>query len=190
MKATIYDYGAGNLHSLARAMVFLGHPVEVSADPTQPADLLLLPGVGAFGLAASRLAPWRAALRGRIDEGQAVLGICLGMQLLFEGSAEDDSAEDRGIGVFAGRVERLRGRRVPHIGWSRLLPTGQAMYFAHSYVCHPLDAAIVRATARHEDEEFPAMVRRARVGGVQFHPEKSSRDGLDLLAQLVTEVVQ
>jgi imidazole glycerol-phosphate synthase subunit HisH len=188
MRVVLFDYGAGNLHSLSRALVHLGHTVQVTTDVMTPADLLVLPGVGAFGLAAERLAPARDALRHRIAEGQALLGICLGMQLLFDGSEEDPSTENRGIGAFAGRVTRLGGRRVPHIGWSRLSPTGQMMYFAHAYVCRPQDPTIVRATAMHEEEVFPAMVRRERVGGVQFHPEKSSRDGLDLLAELVTEV--
>jgi len=188
MKATLFDYGAGNLHSLSRALVRLGLGVQVSADATAPADLLVLPGVGAFGLAADCLASAREVVRAQVANGQAVLGICLGMQLLFDASEEDGGAEGRGLAVFAGSVTRLRARVVPHIGWTRLEPGGAAMYFAHSYACRPEDASIVRAYAQHDGDRFAAVVQRGAVAGVQFHPEKSSADGLDLLAQLVREV--
>ena len=132
MKATLFDYGAGNLHSLARALIRLGLTVQVSTDATAPADLLVLPGAGAFGLAADRLAGARDAVRAQVANGRAVLGICLGMQLLFDGSEEDGGTPGRGLSVFAGNVTRLHARRVPHIGWTRLEPGGEAMYFAHS----------------------------------------------------------
>lgn len=187
MKALLFDYGAGNLHSLARALVHLGLDVQLSADATAAADLLVLPGVGAFGLAADRLQPARAAVRAQVANGQAVLGICLGMQLLFDASAEDADRPQRGLSLFAGPVTRLRAQRVPHIGWTRLAAGGAPMYFAHSFACRPVDPSIVRAFATHEDDRFAAVVQRGRVTGVQFHPEKSSAAGLDLLAQLVRE---
>lgn len=188
MRASLFDYGAGNLHSLERALTRLGVTVSISTDPRVETDLLVLPGVGAFGLAADRLAPFRSALRTTIDAGRPVLGICLGMQLLFDSSEEDGSTPARGLSVLEGTVTRLQTRRVPHIGWTRLEETKAAMYFAHSFACRPVDTAVVTAWARHDDERFPAAVRKGRVAGVQFHPEKSSRDGLALLDLLVREV--
>jgi imidazole glycerol-phosphate synthase subunit HisH len=188
MKATLFDYGAGNLHSLWRALTRLGLEVDVSTDARVKTDLLVLPGVGAFGLAADRLAPARTALQASLQAGQPLLGICLGMQLLFDSSEEDASTPGRGLSVVEGTVTRLQTRRVPHIGWSRLEGDGRAMYFAHSFACRPVDASVVTAWARHDDERFPAAVKQGRVAGVQFHPEKSSADGLALLEAVVREV--
>jgi glutamine amidotransferase len=188
MRASLFDYGAGNLHSLGRALSRLGVSVSISTDPLVETDLLVLPGVGAFGQAAERLAPSREALRTVIAEGRPVLGICLGMQLLFDSSEEDEGTAGRGLSVLAGTVTRLQTRRVPHIGWTRLEETKAAMYFAHSFACRPVDPSIVTAWARHDDERFPAAVKSGRVAGVQFHPEKSSADGLVLLERLVREV--
>lgn len=188
MNATLFDYGAGNLHSLGRALARLGLTVDVSTDATVETDLLVLPGVGAFGLAADRLAPARPAVRAALSGGRPLVGICLGMQLLFDASEEDGLTPGRGLSVLEGTVTRLKTRRVPHIGWSRLEGDGRAMYFAHSYACRPADVSVVTAWARHDDERFPAAVRRGRVAGVQFHPEKSSGEGLALLEALVREV--
>ncbi|MDP3231909.1 MAG: imidazole glycerol phosphate synthase subunit HisH [Myxococcales bacterium] len=188
MKASLFDYGAGNLHSLERALTRLGVDVSISTDPLVQTDLLVLPGVGAFGLAADRLAPARSALRTAISAGRPVLGICLGMQLLFDSSEEDASTPGRGLSLLEGTVTKLKTRRVPHIGWTRLEETKAAMYFAHSFACRPADPSLVTAWARHDDERFPAAVRSGRIAGVQFHPEKSSSDGLALLESLVREV--
>jgi glutamine amidotransferase len=188
MRATLFDYGAGNLHSLERALTHVGVDVCVSTDPLVETELLVLPGVGAFGLAARRLEPSRGALRTAIAAGRPVLGICLGMQLLFDSSEEDDSTPGRGLSLLGGTVTRLKTRRVPHIGWTRLEETKAAVYFAHSFVCRPNAPEIVTAWARHDDDRFPAAVRMGRVAGVQFHPEKSSSDGLALLQSLVRQV--
>ncbi|MFZ5444913.1 MAG: imidazole glycerol phosphate synthase subunit HisH [Myxococcota bacterium] len=185
MKAVLFDIGAGNLHSLERALVRFGVSVSVEADATKltQADLLILPGVGAFGHAAERLAPGRAAVREALEAGLPCIGICLGMQLLFDESEEGPGA---GLGLLPGRVTRLRGRRVPHLGWT---PVGDdRFYFAHTYACRPVDPAAVEAWAEHEGERFPAIVRKGRTAGAQFHPEKSSKAGLALLERLVREV--
>ena len=123
MRVTIFDYGAGNLHSLAKALASPGVTVRVEADTSAAAeaDLLVLPGVGAFGAAAGAVAGLRDAVAG----GLPTIGICLGMQLLFESS---DEGAGRGLGVIRGRVRRLRARRVPHMGWNAL-STGETMYF-------------------------------------------------------------
>jgi glutamine amidotransferase len=186
MKATLFDTGAGNLHSLLRALAFVGVDCCVEADATKlvGAPLVVLPGVGAFGAAALRLQPGRSALRAAIIDGQPCLGICLGMQLLFEHSQEGDG---EGLGVIAGTVERLGGRRVPHMGWTKVDGLGE-MYFAHSFACQPRNPEVVTAWALHEGTRVAAIVKTRRTIGVQFHPEKSSSGGLALLRTLVAEV--
>jgi imidazole glycerol-phosphate synthase subunit HisH len=186
MKALLFDTGAGNLHSLARALGTFGIECAVEPDPLKlpGADLVVLPGVGAFGTAAARLAPGRIALREALLAGQPCVGICLGMQLLFEGSEE---GEGEGLGVIEGQVTRLEGQRVPHMGWTAV--DGHApMYFAHSYACRPQQPGLVTAWAHHEGKPVAAIVKTRRTVGLQFHPEKSSTAGLALLRTLVAEV--
>lgn len=187
MRVTVFDYGAGNLHSLVKALAAPGVEVRVETDPAaavRGTQAVILPGVGAFGAAAARLAPGRDDMRAAIAGGLPCLGICLGMQLLFEASEEGGGA---GLDVMPGRVRALRARRVPQIGWNALeagadpllASSGLAVaYYANGFVCEPHDPAIVRAWSRHEDDRFPAMVRDGRTVGVQFHPEKSSRRGV------------
>ncbi len=186
MKATLFDYGAGNLFSLVRALEVVGVAPTIEADPLACAktnDLLVLPGVGAFGHAAARLAPARVALARQLAEGRPCLGICVGMQLLFEASEEGEGA---GLGVIPGAVTRLRTPRCPHIGWSKV--GEEDFYFAHSFACRPVDSSVVRASTTFDDERFASIVRWRRTVGVQFHPEKSSKAGLALLGTLVREV--
>jgi glutamine amidotransferase len=117
----LFDYGAGNLHSLAKALEAAGARVRIEPDPLRvlDADALVLPGVGAFGAAAERLAPAAAEIRRALEDGFPCLGVCLGMQLLLEAS---DEGAGRGIGLLAGRVRRLRAQRVPHMGWNGVHP--------------------------------------------------------------------
>jgi imidazole glycerol-phosphate synthase subunit HisH len=187
MKALCFDYGAGNLHSLGRALAEVGLDVTVTTDLTSSlanANLLILPGVGAFGAASERLAPWRKNVRDALAAGLPAIGICLGMQLLFDSS---DEGAGEGIGLISGNVTKLRARRVPHIGWTDVSSAG-FMYFAHSYACRPEDASVVTAWATHEDDRFAAVVRKKNAIGIQFHPEKSSRAGVAWLANAVREV--
>lgn len=199
MRVTVFDYGAGNLHSLVKALVATGATVHVEPDAACAAadtDALVLPGVGAFGAAAARLAPGRDAMRDALDRGLPCLGICLGMQLLFEASDEGDGA---GLGVLRGRVKRLRGRRVPQIGWNTLDECADPLftaapldiaYYANGFVCQPADPSCVRAWSEHEGERFPALVRRACIVGVQFHPEKSSTPGVALVRAFLAEAAR
>jgi glutamine amidotransferase len=187
MNVTLFDYGAGNLHSLAKALERAGARTRIEADPVRALDTqaLVLPGVGAFGAAAERLAPGRDAMRAALERGLPCLGVCLGMQLLFESS---DEGEGAGLGLLAGRVRRLTSARTPHMGWNDVTPVVNAVefptlaYFAHSYVCEPLDARDVAAYTTHESDRFASAVLRARTLGVQFHPEKSGPEGLRLLS--------
>lgn len=194
-RVTIFDYGAGNLHSLAKALDAPAVDVMVETDPRRAVDtdVLVLPGVGAFGPAAARLAPGRAAMRQAMRDGLPTIGICLGMQLLFDESEESAGA---GLGAIAGRVTRLRAVRVPQIGWNSVddaddelferAPLSTA-YYANSFVCRPDDGGVAIAWSTHEGDRFPAAVRAGNVVGMQFHPEKSSVAGVRLLRAFVEE---
>lgn len=189
------DYGAGNLHSLRKALALAGAEVRVEADPLRAldTDVFVLAGVGAFGPAARALAPGRAQVREALEAGLPCVGVCLGMQLLFERSEE---APGEGLGLFAGGVTRLTAPQVPHMGWNtvegpeRTLPAAGLtdVYYANSYACRPQDASVVTAWTEHGGDRFPAVVRRARTVGVQFHPEKSSAAGLRFLAALLADL--
>jgi glutamine amidotransferase len=196
MRVSVFDYGAGNLHSLAKVLDVHGVELVIEPDPVRAvdADLLVLPGVGAFGAAAARLAPGRDVMREAIGGGLPVVGICLGMQLMFDASEEGAGT---GLGIMAGRVERLRAARVPHIGWNSVEPSGAAsesvplpptVYYANSFVCRPSDESVVSAWTTHETDRFPAIVRAGSAVGVQFHPEKSSAPGVRFLRELVAAV--
>ena len=197
-RVTIFDYGAGNLHSLAKALAGDRVCLCVQTDPRAAleTDVLVLPGVGNFAQAAERLAPARDAMRDAIRRGLPTLGVCLGMQLLFESSAEGPG---RGLGIIPGRVTRVAAARVPHIGWNSIdetcdrlfsaAPLGRA-YFANSFACRPASDATVIAWTTHEHDRFPAAVRVGRTVGVQFHPEKSSAPGVELLRAFLREAAR
>lgn len=208
MKVTIFDYGAGNLHSLMKAVEAGGAEVHVERDPAaavRDTDALVLPGVGAFGAACEsldRVPGGREAMAEAIVAGLPTLGICLGMQLFLD---ESEEAPGRGLGVVPGLVRRLTSRRIPQIGWNavedvradeplfRRAPLATA-YYANSYVCTPAagDAtvAVVTAWSTHDGDRFPAALRAGPAGnavGVQFHPEKSSAAGVAFVRAWVEE---
>ena len=198
MKATIFDYGAGNLHSLAKALSGSGAEVAIEPDPLRvvDTDLLVLPGVGAFAAAAASLAPGRKQMRAALDSGLPCVGICLGMQLLFDASEEGPG---EGLGVLPGQVTKLRARRIPQIGWNTLEEASDPLferaplpiaYFANGYACRPEEPGCVTAWSTHEGDRFPAAVRRGSVLGVQFHPEKSSSAGVRFLGAFLDEVAR
>jgi glutamine amidotransferase len=192
----VVDYGMGNRRSVEKALAHVGARPLVTRDheAIRAADGVVVPGVGAFprGMRNLRELGLDEVVRERAAAGTPLLGICLGMQLLFERSVEGEAAE--GLGLLRGAVRPLdaRGERVPHIGWNvvrfgratRLtaaLPQEVAFYHVHSYVAEPADAGDVLGTAEY-GERFVSAVARENVVGVQFHPEKSSRYGLRLLA--------
>jgi imidazole glycerol-phosphate synthase subunit HisH len=195
----VLDYGMGNLRSASKALEHVGATVEVTSDHdrVRAADGVVLPGVGAFprAMVAVRELGLDALLRERRDAGVPLLGICLGMQLLFEDSTEHGGAE--GIGLLEGSVTALetQGLKTPQIGWNPVawrresaltagLPDPAAMYHVHSFAARPAHAGDVVGTAEY-GTEFASVVGRENVHGVQFHPEKSGPDGLGLLANFV-----
>jgi glutamine amidotransferase len=196
----VVDYGAGNLVSIEQALTSVGADVRFVRypDDVAGADALVVPGVGAADPAIRRLAAARLVdplLRWMAD-GKPYLGICLGLQLLFDGSDEDGAAT---LGVLRGRTVRLVGApTLPHIGWNQVerrgdhpehpllagIPDGADFYFVHSYAGEPADRECVVAETTH-GSRFASVVARANVMGVQFHPERSGNDGLRLLANFV-----
>ena len=195
-RIAILDYGMGNLRSAEKALEHVGAEAEVTRDhrAIRAADGVVLPGVGAFpkAMAEVRRLGFDSLVRELVAESRPLLGICLGMQLLFEGSSELGGAE--GVGLLAGRVEALdaHGLKVPQIGWNPVawrrpspvcegLPDPCAFYHVHSYAPRPAGEEEVLGTATY-GSEFVSAVERGPVLGVQFHPEKSGPDGLRLLA--------
>jgi imidazole glycerol-phosphate synthase subunit HisH len=192
----LLDYGAGNLASVRKALAAAGVEVRTAtgAADLAGASALVVPGVGHFGATAAIDADTRTAVRAALGEGRPVLGICLGMQWLFEGSEEAPGMP--GIGIFQGTCFRLPSNgalKVPHVGWNRLrieragrlldgLDDGAYAYFTHSYAAPP--TAATSAIATH-GTVFAAAVERDLVFGVQFHPEKSGDAGLRILRNLV-----
>jgi glutamine amidotransferase len=198
MRVTIFDYGAGNIHSLAKALALGGDSVRVEADAVRAldSDVFVLPGVGAFEPAAQRLDVERDRIRSAILGGLPTLGICLGMQLLFESSEEGAGA---GLGVFGGSVTRIRASRTPQIGWNALDDATdpatrgislESAYYANGFACRPTDQSVVTAWTTHETDRFPAIVRSGSAVGVQFHPEKSSTAGIAFLQAVLAEARQ
>lgn len=191
----VVDYGAGNLRSIQKALERQGLQVRIidAPDALEGAEALVVPGDGAFGPAMARFRAQGFAdrIRAFVDSGRPFLGVCLGMQLLFEESEEDGL--HRGLGLLPGRVVRLRGGvKIPHMGWNalRLLrpsplldgcATGEHVYFIHSYHAVPVDPELVAATVEYGGQ-VAAVVGRRNVWATQFHPEKSGGVGIRMLA--------
>jgi glutamine amidotransferase len=198
MSTIIIDYEAGNLTSVARAVRYLGHECTISPDPAalRRADRIIFPGVGAAAqcMANLRRTGMDQAIREAVAQGTPVLGICVGMQLLFQRSEEDGGVAC--LGLIPGQVKRFRpvspGIKVPHMGWNPVnladpvlraeIPTNTCFYFVHSYYCEPgPDPLLLRIAECDHGGRFCAGVRRRNLVAVQFHPEKSGRPGLRLL---------
>jgi len=195
----VVDYGMGNLHSVAKALEKAGAQVLVSSDPAvlSRADKLVLPGVGAFADAKAELVRRGLAepIVEHIRSGRKFLGICLGLQLLFERSFED--GEHAGLGVVVGEVVRFGTRtlKVPHIGWNTLemtpgcplfvgVPDGSYVYFVHSYYVVPAEESVVAARTVY-GERFASAIAKDNIWATQFHPEKSQAVGLRMLENFV-----
>jgi glutamine amidotransferase len=201
MTIAVVDYGIGNLGSVMKAFRHLGAPAVLTGDVAElrRADVLVLPGDGAFASTMEEIERRGlvSVLREAVDQGRTLLGICIGMQLLFEESEEH--GRHRGLGFLPGRVRRLEGDLpIPHMGWNQLHPTrehplldgvadGAHVYFVHSYWCDAPPEVVLAQTVY--GARFPAIVGRRNVLGVQFHPEKSQAVGLRLMANFVRTCV-
>jgi glutamine amidotransferase len=198
MRVVVVDSGVGNIPNAMRGLARAGAAPELTSDPdaVRVAPILILPGVGAFPAAMERLRSrgLDEALRAAAAAGAAILGICLGHQLLFD--ASEEFGDTAGLGLLPGRVVPLpAGERVPHMGWSRIRPRageplfaglddGAWMFFVHSFVALPANGDTA-ATVPFAGRDVCAAARRGRVCGVQFHPEKSGAAGARLLANFL-----
>jgi len=195
-RVTIIDYGVGNLASIRNAFDALEIPVQITSVPKEieSAEKLLLPGVGAFAPAMQQLIDLKLTkvIIEKARQKTPLLGICLGMQLLFTTSYEN--GEHKGLNLIPGEVVRFDGvEKIPHMGWNSIevadqsnalvqgIPSKNYFYFVHSYYCVPNDQKDVVATC-HYGSPFVASVNRDNIWGVQFHPEKSQKPGLQLLS--------
>ena len=193
MKISVMDYGVGNLHSISKGLERAGASVEVVSEPSKllRSECIVFPGVGAFGAAMSALRPIMPDLRRKIQIDKIpALGVCLGMQILFERSQESSG---EGLSVLRGDVTRFDSPRVPQMGWNEVVsrddtlfegvPQGSQFYFANSYVCNPSEDIVIAET--NYGQVFASAVRKGTLCGVQFHPEKSDVQGLQLLGNFV-----
>jgi len=193
MKISIMDYGVGNLYSISKGLERAGANVQMVEVPEEllEAECIVFPGVGAFGAAMEVLRPVLPALRKKVKDGTPTLGICLGMQILFEKSEE---SKGEGVAVIKGTVRRLRRGRIPQMGWNEVVPQNDRLfegvpersqfYFANSYICLPAEDVTIADTVY--GMRFASAVRKGAILGVQFHPEKSGRPGLRLLSNFVS----
>ena len=197
-RVIVVDYGLGNLHSVNKAVAKAGGKPEISASPEviREAEKIILPGVGAFAdcmanLKRSGLIP---VLREHFLADKPFLGICLGMQALFESSEEGPGVP--GLGFFQGKVIYIPTKcKVPHVGWNHLHikksspvegeAEGKYVYFTHSYCCVPQDTSLISSVCEH-GTEIVAGICRGNIFGVQYHPEKSSCVGMEMLHRFVT----
>ncbi len=186
----IIDYGVGNLRSVEKGLEYVGVGAMVTKEPSdiEKADAIVLPGVGAFESGMEKIAPLKDVILERVKEGTPLLGICLGMQMLFEES--DEGGMHKGLGLVKGSVSRFTGvSKVPHMGWNSLsitkqhpllcdIPESSFVYFVHSYRADVCEHTVA---STEYGGEFTAVVANDNVVGTQFHPEKSGALGLRML---------
>ncbi len=200
----VIDYNMGNLHSACKGLEKAGATPKVTDSPQEiaQADAIVLPGVGSFDPAVKQLRSRHLVepLKEAIAKGKPFLGICLGLQILFEGSEEGKEA---GLGIIPGMVRRFKSEpslTIPHMGWNQLnlkqnslslwqnLPPSPYVYFVHSYYVDPVDSQVTAATVQHGQQEVTAAIAKGNLMAVQFHPEKSSETGLQILSNFVQQL--
>lgn len=205
-RIAVIDYDMGNLHSACKGLEKAGATTVVSdrVEDWQQADGVVLPGVGAFDPAMQHLKERDliSPIRDIVATGKPFLGICVGLQVLFEGSEEGQEA---GLGIIPGMIRRFQaepGITIPHMGWNQLsltqpdiplwhqVKTGDWVYFVHSFYPEPTDAAMTAATVTHGHQTVTAAVAKDNVMAVQFHPEKSSKIGMQILSNFVSVIQQ
>ncbi|MCW6036543.1 imidazole glycerol phosphate synthase subunit HisH [Spirulina subsalsa FACHB-351] len=204
VKIAVVDYDMGNLHSACKGLENAGATPIITDSPEviEAADAVVLPGVGSFDPAVQHLRSrhLEEPLKQVIRQGKPFLGICLGLQILFEGSEE---GKELGLGIIPGKVRRFKSEPnlvIPHMGWNQLtltqshhflwdkLPPSPYVYFVHSYYVDPVDPAVRAATVVHGSQTVTAAIAQDNVAAVQFHPEKSSTSGLQILSNFVNQL--
>ena len=200
----VVDYGMGNLHSVCKALEKAGAIPKITNSPKDlvAADAIVLPGVGAFDPAVQHLRSrgFEEPIKEAIESGKPFLGICLGLQMLFDASEE---GRQPGLGIIKGKVRRFRpepGITIPHMGWNQLeftqpksnlwehLPSNPWVYFVHSYYVDPIDSQVRAAAVTHGNQTVTAAIAIDNLLAVQFHPEKSSNIGLQILSNFVAQL--
>ena len=193
LNIAITDYGVGNLYSIRRSLEKCGANVEIVTDMSrlEDAECIVFPGVGAFDKTMEKLLPYRQSICDRLKDGTPALGICIGMQILFEGS---DEGKSPGLGLYSGRVTKMKGEVIPHMGWNQVdtvdgILSGiddRNFYFVHSFFGSPSEDGIAIGTTEYEGISFPSLFRKYNTYGTQFHPEKSSASGLQVLRNFIS----
>jgi len=200
----VVDYDMGNLHSVCKGLEKAGAIPKITDSATEiaQADAVVLPGVGSFDPAVQQLRSRGLVepIKQAIAEGKPFLGICLGLQILFDSSEE---GKEPGLSIIPGTVRRFRpepGLTIPHMGWNQLeitqanaaiwqqLPTPSWVYFVHSYYVDPIDSKVCAATVTHGSQKVTAAIAKDNLMAVQFHPEKSSTTGLQILSNFVATI--
>jgi len=192
LNISITDYGVGNLYSIRRSLETCGANVRIIEDMKEllDAECIVFPGVGAFDRTMEKLLPYRDAICDRLKAGVPALGICIGSQILFQGS---DEGRSPGLGLFDGRVEKLDCQVIPHMGWNQVRSEDSLLagvpdtnfYFVHSYYCNAARKEDILGTTEYEGKEFPSFFRKYNTYGTQFHPEKSSASGRKVLRNFI-----
>ena len=192
LNISLADYGVGNLHSLRKSLENCGANVKVVTDMRDllDAECIAFPGVGAFDRTMDRLLPYREDILDRLKAGTPCIGICIGAQILMQGSEEGTSP---GIGAIEGKVIRLKAERIPHMGWNTVESDdpmfdglqSRHFYFAHSFHGNPTETSVIKGTTEYEGTIFPSFFRKWNVVGCQFHPEKSSNTGMAFLKNFI-----
>jgi len=193
LNITITDYGVGNLYSIRRSLEACGANVRVIGDISEirDAECIVFPGVGAFDKTMEKLIPHREEICDMLRSGTPALGVCIGMQILFEGSDEGTSP---GLGLYKGRVRKLDSKVIPHMGWNQVETDDPLLegvpdnnfYFVHSYYGSPEEEGITLGDTEYEGERFPSFFRKYNTYGTQFHPEKSSASGRKVLQNFIS----
>ncbi|MBI2995607.1 MAG: imidazole glycerol phosphate synthase subunit HisH [Candidatus Melainabacteria bacterium] len=187
---SLIDFGAGNLHSVYKAFKFIGANTEITKDLKQieKSDAVILPGVGAFGAVMDSIR------RNNLEEiiiksaKKPFLGICVGMQVLFEEGEENPGI--KGLGILKGKVVRFKkAKKIPHIGWNDVTQYDtEKFYFIHSYYVIPEDKNLIYGETEYDGEKFTSVIKKDNLFAVQFHPEKSGEGGLDLLKEFIKSI--
>ena len=193
LKVSLADYGVGNLHSVKKALELNGAKVDVVTEMKDllDAECIIFPGVGAFDMTMKKLLPYKDEIAEHLKSGIPALGICIGLQIMFDSSEEGQS---KGLGIFEGRIKRLTAEMIPHMGWNEVVSSDELMsgiedrmfYFAHSYHCSAVDTKTAIGTTEYEKETFSSFFRTRNVYGTQFHPEKSSVSGLQFIKNFIS----